>query len=40
MILYMDNGVVTERGTHDELMAKGGSYAAAYNEQAEVDHAN
>ena len=40
LILYMDNGVVTERGTHDELMAKGGSYAAAYNEQAEVDHAN
>ncbi|MBQ9134249.1 MAG: ABC transporter ATP-binding protein [Clostridia bacterium] len=40
LILYMDNGVVTERGTHDELMKMGGSYAAAYNEQAEVDHAD
>lgn len=40
LILYMDNGVVTERGTHSELMALDGSYAAAYKEQAEVDHAD
>lgn len=40
LILYMDNGVVTERGTHDELMKMDGSYAAAYNEQSEVDHAD
>lgn len=40
LILYMEGGIVTERGTHSELMALNGSYAAAYNEQAEVDHAN
>ncbi len=27
MILVVENGKVTERGTHDELVALGGSYA-------------
>ncbi len=40
LIVYMDNGAVIERGTHNVLMRQGGSYAAAYREQAEVDHAN
>lgn len=30
-ILVLKNGVVTERGTHDELLAKNGDYAALVN---------
>lgn len=34
MILVLENGVVTERGTHDELIAKGGLYAALWRRQS------
>lgn len=33
IILYMENGDVVEQGSHDELMALGGKYAALYNSQ-------
>lgn len=32
-ILYMDRGRILERGSHSELLAKGGAYAALYHEQ-------
>lgn len=32
-ILYMEDGKILERGTHEELMAKKGRYCAIYNEQ-------
>ena len=32
-ILYMRDGVIEERGTHDELLARGGAYAELYNSQ-------
>ena len=32
-ILYMDKGRVIERGSHAELLSKGGAYAALYHEQ-------
>jgi ATP-binding cassette subfamily B protein len=32
-ILYVDRGRVIERGTHAELLTKGGAYAALYHEQ-------
>ena len=32
-ILYLDRGRVIERGTHSELLAKEGAYAALYHEQ-------
>ncbi|MBM6904687.1 ABC transporter ATP-binding protein [Collinsella tanakaei] len=32
-ILYMRDGQILERGTHDELLALGGSYAELYNSQ-------
>ena len=34
-ILYMEDGFIKEQGTHDELMALKGGYAAAFNLQAE-----
>jgi ATP-binding cassette subfamily B protein len=34
LIFYLDGGRVREGGTHAELMARGGSYAALYREQA------
>ena len=33
LILVMTNGDIVEQGTHDELLAKGGEYAALYNSQ-------
>jgi ATP-binding cassette subfamily B protein len=33
LILVMDKGDIVEQGTHDELLAKGGHYAALYNSQ-------
>lgn len=33
LILVMDNGDIVEQGTHDELLATGGHYAALYNSQ-------
>jgi ATP-binding cassette subfamily B protein len=32
-ILYLDKGRILERGSHSELLRKGGSYAALYHEQ-------
>ncbi len=32
-ILYVNDGQITEQGTHDELLAKGGDYAELYNSQ-------
>ena len=32
-ILYLDRGTIIERGTHAELLAKGGAYASLYHEQ-------
>lgn len=34
-IIYMKDGVITERGTFEELMALGGSFAHVYNVQQE-----
>ena len=39
-ILVIDNGLVVERGRHDELLAKNGVYASMWNRQREVDAAN
>ncbi|HIT09179.1 MAG TPA: hypothetical protein IAB55_08850, partial [Candidatus Merdivicinus faecavium] len=32
-ILVVDEGNIVEQGTHDQLMAKGGYYAALYRSQ-------
>ena len=32
-ILVMRDGVIVERGTHDELLARGNAYAELYNAQ-------
>ncbi len=34
-ILYMEHGNIVEQGSHEELLAKGGAYAALYNSQFE-----
>lgn len=34
-ILFMDHGNIIEKGSHAELLAKGGAYAALYNSQFE-----
>jgi len=33
LILVMNNGSVIEKGTHEELLARGGFYADLYNSQ-------
>lgn len=33
IILYMSDGNITEQGTHEQLLKKGGAYAALYNSQ-------
>jgi ATP-binding cassette subfamily B protein len=37
LILVYDGGRIVERGTHAELLARGGLYARLYHEQFEVD---
>ncbi len=34
-ILFMEHGNIIEQGSHEELLAKGGAYAALYNSQFE-----
>jgi len=38
-ILVLDDGVIVERGTHQELLARGGLYASMWNRQREADRA-
>src|SRR5438067_13116664 len=38
-ILVLDQGVIVERGTHHQLLAKGGLYASMWNRQREADAA-
>ena len=35
-IIVLDGGAVVEVGTHDELLARGGRYAALVNRDADV----
>lgn len=37
-IIVLNSGVIVEEGTHDELMARGETYADLYNVQAWADH--
>jgi ATP-binding cassette subfamily B protein len=38
-ILVLDKGVIAERGSHQELLARGGIYSAMWNRQRQVDAA-
>ncbi|HWF93865.1 MAG TPA: ABC transporter ATP-binding protein/permease [Xanthobacteraceae bacterium] len=38
-ILVLDHGVIVERGTHPQLLAKGGLYASMWNRQREAEAA-
>jgi ATP-binding cassette, subfamily B, heavy metal transporter len=38
-IIVLDKGVIAERGTHGELLARGGIYAQMWNRQREADAA-
>ena len=38
-IIVLDKGVIAERGSHESLLAQGGTYAALWNRQREVDAA-
>jgi len=35
LILFMMDGDIVEKGTHEELLKRGGHYAALYNSQFE-----
>jgi ATP-binding cassette subfamily B protein len=37
IVLVLDQGVIIERGTHDQLLAAGGRYAALYEQFVQVD---
>jgi len=37
-IIFLDSGVVAERGTHEQLLRRQGSYAAAWMRQAAASH--
>ena len=37
LVLVLDQGVIIERGTHDQLLAAGGRYAALYEQFVRVD---
>ena len=36
-ILVLDQGKIVERGTHDELIARGGVYAELYRTQLDTE---
>ena len=36
-IMVLENGVIIERGTHDELLAMGGRYYELYTGKRELD---
>jgi ABC-type transport system involved in Fe-S cluster assembly fused permease/ATPase subunit len=38
-IIVIDKGMIAERGTHQELLARGGMYAGMWNRQREADEA-
>jgi ATP-binding cassette subfamily B protein len=38
-ILVLDKGVIAERGSHQELLERGGIYAALWSRQRQVDAA-
>ena len=38
-IIVLDMGVIAERGTHHELLVKGGLYASMWNRQREAEKA-
>ena len=38
-IIVLDEGVIVERGTHHELLRKGGLYASMWNRQREAEEA-
>jgi ATP-binding cassette subfamily B protein len=38
-IIVLDQGIIVERGTHHELLARGGLYASMWNRQREAEQA-
>ena len=38
-IIVLDQGIIVERGTHHQLLAKGGLYAGMWNRQREAEQA-
>src|SRR3954471_4429596 len=38
-IIVLDQGIIVERGTHQELLARGGLYASMWNRQREAEQA-